>query len=459
MKRITLFSTIFSILIVCVIIIAASGEHCNDCFSPETIAVKLIICGFVIIVGTIYYTLRFLKTENIVFDIESEPLREADEAVDGVPFAGEGIIEGENGITLQSPYTNTPCVYSHSIKEKCIQAGRNSRWEVVENTARFVPFYLKGERSNLGIDLADIDTDFSLYRIPLTHENTHYPKNSEIDCDAVMKKQTYIEEIHGFLGVPNSTRYRRSEYVLTPGTKVFVYGMALKKGDKLSVHEDERRPLIISKKPRDQYVNEFYKGEALIYISHFLIATGFTIALLCLNFLYNLNSIVIWDILFLGDAIIAGSAVFSLYNRIVTLRQRALNALSNIEIDLKRRTDLIPELVSVVKEYSKHEGELQQIIAETRAEMFFSKEQQKEIAAIIPSLAAVIENYPELKAVENFQFLMSTLVDTEGRIAYSREFYNRSVRKHNTLIDQFPFIFVAWCLGIKNLDFVSISRG
>jgi LemA protein len=98
-------------------------------------------------------------------------------------------------------------------------------------------------------------------------------------------------------------------------------------------------------------------------------------------------------------------------------------------------------------------------VTESRAEAVFSKEMPKETKPVIPSLVAVIENYPDLKASEQFQYLMRTLVDTEERIAYSREFYNRSIRKYNTLIQQFPFLLVSSFLKIKQMDFISISRG
>lgn len=120
---------------------------------------------------------------------------------------------------------------------------------------------------------------------------------------------------------------------------------------------------------------------------------------------------------------------------------------------------MIPNLAEVVKKYSKYEKEVQKIIAESRAKVIFSKELPKETEPVIPSLVAVIENYPDLKASEQFQYLMRSLIDTEERIAYSREFYNRSIRKYNTLIQQFPFLLVSSFLKIKQMDFLSISRG
>lgn len=459
MKRITFASTITLITLICFIIIILAGEDCDECFSVPVMAVKFLICGLVIIIGSIYFTIKYLKTERIIFNIESEPIRETDEAVDGVPFVGGGIVESEYNRTINSPYTNTPCVYFHSIKEEYIRSGKSGKWVIVENIALYIPFYIKDQRGKLKIDMVDIDYDFSKYRIPFLQENVSYPKNSEVDCEVILRHQPYIESSKGFLGFLSATKYRRSEFVLRPGVVVFVCGVVSGENGQLVLHENENYPLIISKKSRDQYIEEFYRGGNLVYFSHLLVSLGYTIILFAANYFIRLNTEFFLFLIFIGSSIITGSAIFSLYNRIITLKHRALNALSNIEIDLKRRHDLIPNLVDVVKEYSKYEKEIQQIVAEARAEIIFSKELPKEAKPIIPSLVAVIENYPDLKASENFQSLMRMLVDTEGRIAYSREFYNRSVRKYNTLISQPPFLIVSWPLKMKQMDFISISHG
>lgn len=445
MKRITPTTAVIAIIIICLMIIFFSAEDCDECFSASVMVVKFFISGWVIIIGSIYFTRKFLITESIIFDIESQPIFRINEAVDGVPFAGEGIIESDK--IIESPYTKTPCVYFHAIKEEYIKGGKYTQWRVVENIALFIPFHIKDEKGRLKIDLTNFDDDFSKYKIPLQNRDVPNPANSEIDCEATLDRQPYEK------------RYRRSEFVLRPDTKVFVYGMVSKKNAGLVLHEDERYPLIISKKNRDQYVEEFYQGGNLVYLIHFLIAIGYTIVLFSANYFFrlNLNSILI--LFFIGNSIIAGSVIFSLYNRIITLKQRVLNSLSNIDVELKRRVNLIPNLVEVVKGYVKYEREIQQILAETRTKIIFSKEQITEVKPIIPSLVAVIENYPDLKVSENFLSLMQALIDTEERIAYSREFYNRSVRKYNTLISQFPFLLISIPLGMKELDFISITRG
>ncbi|MBC7074353.1 LemA family protein, partial [Candidatus Parcubacteria bacterium] len=396
-------------------------------------AIKLFISGLVFIIGAIYFTKEFLKAENVIFEIESLPLVETDEAVDGVPIAVEGIIEPEEGKILRSPYTNTECVYFHSIKEIYVRRKNTGYWKIVENIALFVPFYIKDQRGKIKVDLINLDDDFSSYQIPLRARGVPDPKNSEIDCEPILKKQSWSPEGETkkrFFS--KSSEYRVSEYVLRPGTKVFACGMISKKNGQFVLHESDRCPLIITRKNRDQYVQEFYRGGNLVYLSHFLVAIGFTVSILAINYFLKIHPFKLFVSLALGNLIILGSAIFSIYNRIVTLKNRALNALSNIDVELKRRADLISNIIEVVRGFVKHEQEVQKIIAESRTKMVFAKEMQKEEKPILNSLVAVIEQYPNLKSAEQFQNLMKILVDTEERIAYSREFYNRTVRKYNT---------------------------
>lgn len=453
MKRITIFSALGTIAVICFFTISFWPR---DYYVP--MSMKFSACGLIIIIGSIYFKSQYLKIEGIIFNIESEPIKKTDEAVDGVSFLGKGVLEGEDNKTINSPYTNTPCLYFHSIKEKYVHKGKSGQWVVIENIAHFTPFYLKDQRGKLKIDLADVDYDFSKYAIPLQKELSSHTKNSEIECDILLYKQIHREK-KGLFGFLSPTKYRRSEFVLLPGSAVFVYGMVVKKENELILREDKNHPLIISKKDRDQYVEEFYKGKNLVYLSHFLIMAGYNLFLLSLSYLFKWNHQFVLLIIVLGNLAILGSMSFSLYNRIVTLKNRAFSAKSNIEIDLKRRADLIPNLIETVKRYSAHEKEIQEIIAESRAQIMLSREAIQERGPIIPSLVATIENYPQLRASEHFQDLMKRLIDTEERIAYSREFYNRSVRKYNTLISQFPFLMVARLCKMKQMDFICISRG
>jgi LemA protein len=136
-------------------------------------------------------------------------------------------------------------------------------------------------------------------------------------------------------------------------------------------------------------------------------------------------------------------AVFS-YNGLVSLRNRIENAWAQIDVQLKRRYDLIPNLVETVKGYASHERETLDAVIEARnAGMNASgphdqAEAENQITGALKSLFALSEAYPDLKANQNFSQLQEELTGTEGRIAYARQFYNDTVYRYNTKIQSFP---------------------
>lgn len=141
-------------------------------------------------------------------------------------------------------------------------------------------------------------------------------------------------------------------------------------------------------------------------------------------------------------------AIFT-YNRLVALRNRIDNAWSQIDVQLRRRYDLIPNLVETVKGYAAHEKQIFEELARARtAGMQASSVGDQEraenmITASLRQLLAVVEAYPDLKASENFGALQEELSGTEGRIAYARQFYNDEVLLFNTKVQQFPPSIVA----------------
>jgi LemA protein len=141
-------------------------------------------------------------------------------------------------------------------------------------------------------------------------------------------------------------------------------------------------------------------------------------------------------------------AVFT-YNRLVSLRNRVENGWSQIDVQLRRRYDLIPNLVETVKGYAAHEREVFEQVtdARTRAMDASKVEDQANAENAITSglgrLIAVAENYPELKANQNFLALQEELTGTESKIAYARQFYNDQVAKLNTMIQRFPASLIA----------------
>ena len=165
--------------------------------------------------------------------------------------------------------------------------------------------------------------------------------------------------------------------------------------------------------------------------------------------------------------IIAAVVLFgiALYNSLVKKKIRVDEAWSDITVQLKRRYDLIPNLIETVKGYAKHEKGVFQAVTEARANALKAegpKEQAKAENAFsetLKSLFAVSEAYPDLKASQNFQDLQAELVDTEDKIQASRRFYNGSARDLNIAIKSFPNILIAGLLGFKEREFFEVDEG
>jgi LemA protein len=157
-----------------------------------------------------------------------------------------------------------------------------------------------------------------------------------------------------------------------------------------------------------------------------------------------------------------------LYNGLVKLRNRIENAWAQIDVQLKRRYDLIPNLVETVKGYASHEsGTLEAVIqARNMATQAQGPQQQAEaenmISGALKSLFALQESYPDLKANQNFLELQEELTATEGRIAYARQFYNDMVFKYNTKIQSFPAVVIAGMMKFTEREYFEAddeSRG
>jgi LemA protein len=152
-----------------------------------------------------------------------------------------------------------------------------------------------------------------------------------------------------------------------------------------------------------------------------------------------------------------------LYNALVRTRVRVEEAWSDITVQLKRRYDLIPNLVNAVKGYAKHESEVFQKVTDARANALNAQTVKDTAAAenqfeqALKSLFAVSEAYPQLRATENFQQLQAELTDTEDKIMAARRFYNGSARDLNIKIDTFPSNIVARMFGFKKRDFFEVD--
>ena len=162
--------------------------------------------------------------------------------------------------------------------------------------------------------------------------------------------------------------------------------------------------------------------------------------------------------------VIVGGWLALTYNRLVTLRNRAKEAWSDINVQLKRRHDLIPNLVETVKGYAAHEKEVFEKVTEARAKAISAQtltekgQAENMLSGALKSLFAVAESYPELKASQNFLELQRELSDTEDKVQAARRFYNGNVRDLNTQIETFPTNVIAGSFGFQKMEFFEIGE-
>lgn len=152
-------------------------------------------------------------------------------------------------------------------------------------------------------------------------------------------------------------------------------------------------------------------------------------------------------------------AIVGIYNGLVTARNKVKNAWAQIDVQLNRRADLIPNLVETVKGYAGHEKSVFEDVTAARAGLMNANgvkeisDANNQLSSTLKTLFAVAENYPELKANENFKELQDQLAQTEDKIAYSRQFYNDTVLMYNNKCQTFPSNIFANLFGFKEADF------
>ena len=173
---------------------------------------------------------------------------------------------------------------------------------------------------------------------------------------------------------------------------------------------------------------------------------------------------IVWIIiLVILVAIVFG--VVAMYNGLITLKNRTDEAWSDINVQLKRRHDLIPNLINTVKGYATHEKEVFEKVTQARTQAMNAgstgekMQAENALSGTLKSLFAVAENYPDLKANQNFLDLQKELTDTENKIMASRRFYNGNVRDFNIKLQVFPTNLMAGSLGFSKREFFEIAEG
>ncbi|PIV70802.1 hypothetical protein COW57_03275 [Candidatus Roizmanbacteria bacterium CG17_big_fil_post_rev_8_21_14_2_50_39_7] len=169
-------------------------------------------------------------------------------------------------------------------------------------------------------------------------------------------------------------------------------------------------------------------------------------------------------IILIGAAVLLVLYLVGMYNGFIILRTRIQEALSGIDVQLKRRADLIPNLVETVKGYAKHEKEIFENVTKARASMMNAgslqekAEANNQLSGALKSLFAVAEAYPDLKANTNFQDLQRQLEDTEDKVSFSRQFYNSNVLEFNSKVQLFPGSIIAGMFGFKTAEFFAATE-
>jgi LemA protein len=171
----------------------------------------------------------------------------------------------------------------------------------------------------------------------------------------------------------------------------------------------------------------------------------------------------LWAWILVAVVVVLVVAAVLIYNRLVALRNRVDNGWAQIDVQLRRRYDLIPNLVETVKGYASHEREVFEDVTRARAAAIDATAvdaqatAENQITRGLRQLLAVAEAYPELKANENFLALQEELTGTESKIAYARQFYNDQVMRLNTLIGSFPSNLLANAFGFRTHEFFDIE--
>ena len=167
----------------------------------------------------------------------------------------------------------------------------------------------------------------------------------------------------------------------------------------------------------------------------------------------------------LGVAALIGFYFWSLYNGLVSLKTNIEEAWSQIDVQLKRRADLIPNLIETVKGYAEHEKTVFSDVTKARSAMMGARSMESKAAAsdmmtaALGKLIAVAEAYPQLKANENFVQLQKELSDTEDKVAYSRQYYNNLIRDYNEKIRTFPNTLFNESMGFSEKEYFQAVEG
>jgi len=404
-----------------------------------------VIIGCVIALLCVLMAFRFLRKKRLIDDMPTSKTL-------GV-FIGLAELKGraESDQPLTSYLAAKQCVlYSWKVEEhwsrtvttmtsKGMQTRHESGWTTVAKNDVLPPFYLKD--------------DMGIIRI--------VPQGAEIqDLQIFSKTCKHDDPLYFSKGplpeIANSDHERRFvETAILLHSNLYVMGQARERADMVAaeIAKDKKAPIfLISTRTEKQISSSLSGGFWGWMIAGLLAAVG---GVWIGNLVLNPGMPQAWPPFVIAAGgyllIIALGWVWTVFNSLVNLQQRVKQGWSQVDIQLKRRNDLIPNLVQVVEGYAAHEQGLQELVTKLRGQLSATPPgvEGPDYAGFMPTFRVVVENYPDLKASELFLKLQNELTDTEQRIALARDYYNQIVTFYNTRLEVVPDTFLAKMMGLK----------
>jgi hypothetical protein len=404
-----------------------------------------VIIGCVIALLCVLMAFRFLRKKRLIDDMPTSKTL-------GV-FIGLAELKGraESDQPLTSYLAAKQCVlYSWKVEEhwsrtvttmtsKGMQTRHESGWTTVAKNDVLPPFYLKD--------------DMGIIRI--------VPQGAEIqDLQIFSKTCKHDDPLYFSKGplpeIANSDHERRFvETAILLHSNLYVMGQARERADMVAaeIAKDKKAPIfLISTRTEKQISSSLGGGFWGWMIAGLLAAVG---GVWIGNLVLNPGMPQAWPPFVIAAGgyllIIALGWVWTVFNSLVNLQQRVKQGWSQVDIQLKRRNDLIPNLVQVVEGYAAHEEGLQELVTKLRGQLSATPPgvEGPDYAGFMPTFRVVVENYPDLKASELFLKLQNELTDTEQRIALARDYYNQIVTFYNTRLEVVPDTFLAKMMGLK----------